>query len=171
MIERLRAQGAATPYYLDPVCSSFAGIEAHWWKITAVESVLEAGIHILLHALAVDVELDRSGPRLDWPASTCRRGRAHLYRARAFVDATDAGDLALCSGVRMIRGREGDHQVQVASWTVTFSEIDFDAVFAHLRAVPTDIRPWPLEALGDVNASSTACSGRTPSSWARSAAS
>ncbi len=153
MIERLRAQGAATPYYLDPVCSSFAGVEAHWWKITAVEAVLEAGVQVLLHGLAVDVELERIGPRPRIAAVYVQtRGGLFQYRARAFIDATDAGDLALRSGVRMIRGREGDHQVQVASWTVTFSEIDFDAVFRHFRAVPTDIRPWPLEALGDVSA-------------------
>lgn len=145
-IERLRDIDAATPYYMDPICSSFAGVESHWWKTLAAQMTTEAGVDVLLHSLAVDVELEQ---RVNRPAMTGlyvqTRDGLRRYRASAFVDCTDTGEIAHMAGAEMIRGRNTDHKVQVSSWTVTFSRVDFEKVFAHFRANPTDIRPWPLE--------------------------
>ena len=146
LLERLREVGAATGFYLDPICGSVVGINPHWLKLVAMREVEVAGVDVLLHSLVVGVECDTTGPR---PCATGlyvqNRGGLQRMEAKILIDCTDSGDVARMAGVKMVRGRARDNKVQVASWTTTLGGVDFTRLMAYFRAHPDDVRPFPIE--------------------------
>lgn len=141
LLEKLRHMGGATEFYSDPICGSVVGINTHWWKIAAAEAVMEAGVRTLLHCAAF--ELDK-----------CESNIAVLYllgpegvielKARCVIDCSDNGLMARLAGEKLVRGRERDNLVQVASWIFEVDNIDFAALFNYFREFPDDLRPFRL---------------------------
>ena len=145
-VKRMREVGGATDFYLDPICGSVVGINPHWWKLIAMEEVQRAGVEVHLHSLVADVETETTGalPRAVAVYAQSKGGLRRL-EASALIDCTDSGDVARMAGVKMHRGRARDHEVQVASWTVTLGGVDFSELMTYFRAHPDDVRPFPIE--------------------------
>lgn len=153
LIEKLRQVGGATPTYLDPITSSVTGTSGNWVKIIATQEVAAAGVAVWLQSLAVDVLTDRVNHRARvGGVYVFNREGLHLYQAQVVVDCTDTGEIAQLAGAPMVRGRPGDHKVQVSSWTVTVGDVNFEKLLAYFAANPDQIRPFRLtdpEALLD----------------------
>ena len=153
LIENLEKVGGATKTYLDPITSSVTGTSGNWVKIIATQQVAAAGADLWLQSMAVDVATEKIGDQI-----TARgiylfnREGLHYYDASVIIDCTDTGEIARKSGASMVRGRAGDHKVQVSSWTVTVGNVDFKKLLEYYTANPDQIRPFTLrdpEALLD----------------------
>ncbi len=145
LIEKLRQVGGATQTYLDPITSSVTGTSGNWVKIIATQEVASAGVDVWLQCLAVDVQTERvkDRQRIGGVYAFSREG-LHFYAASVVVDCTDTGEIARMAGAHMVRGRPGDHKVQVSSWTVTVGNVDFEKLLAYFTANPDQIRPFRL---------------------------
>jgi hypothetical protein len=146
LIEKLRQVGGATQTYLDPITSSVTGTSGNWVKMIVTQEVAAAGVAVWLQSLAVEVLVERVNDR----SRVCgvyvfNREGLHLYQAKVIVDCTDTGEIARMAGAGMIRGRSGDHKVQVSSWTVTVGDVNFEKLLAYFAANPDQIRPFPLK--------------------------
>lgn len=141
LLNKLQRRGGATRFYSDPICGSVVGINTHWWKIVAAESVKEAGVRTLLHCCAFD--LIRKNNIIDPLYILGPEGVIELT-AKQYIDCSDNGILARLAGERLIRGREADSRVQVASWIFEVDNIDFRALFEYLEEFPDDLRPFRL---------------------------
>jgi hypothetical protein len=142
MLEKLQTKGGATPIYPDPICGSMAAINTHWWKIVASEQIEQAGIELLLHTGFAGMETANrkiTGVYL-WS------GEGLIYvTCKVVIDCTDTGVVALRAGENMIRGRESDGKVQVASWVFEVDGIDFKKLFDYFVCFPDDLRPFELD--------------------------
>jgi len=146
LIEKLRKVGGATQTYLDPITSSVTGTSGNWVKIIATQEAAAAGVAVWLQSLAVDVRVERVDDQAHiHGVYVFNREGLHLYEGKVIVDCTDTGEIARMAGANMIRGRAGDHKVQVSSWTVTVGNVDFEKLLAYFAAHPDQIRPFPLK--------------------------
>src|SRR6186713_3207846 len=55
---RLQAMDAASAHEFDPKCASAISVDSHWWKITLMQLMREAGVRLLLHTQVVDTLRD-----------------------------------------------------------------------------------------------------------------
>jgi ribulose 1,5-bisphosphate synthetase/thiazole synthase len=146
IIEKLRTVGGATKTYLDPITSSVTGVNGSWLKIIATQQVDADDVDVWLQTLAVDVATRQQDDRKHAEGVyVFNREGLHYYEAKVIVDCTDSGEIARMAGARMVRGRAGDHKVQVSSWTVTVGNVDFEKLMAYFVKNPDQIRPFPLK--------------------------
>lgn len=141
LLKKLQRRGGATRFYPDPICGSVVGINTHWWKIVAAESVKEAEVRTLLHCCAFD--LSKKSSMIDSLYILGPEGVIEL-KAGNYIDCSDNGIIARLAGERLTRGREPDSRVQVASWIFEVDNIDFDELFDYLKEFPDDLRPFKL---------------------------
>lgn len=141
LLHKLQTKGGATDFYPDPICGSVVGINTHWWKIVAAESVLEAGITTLLHCSVFELQKEDKEIKslfVDGPDGVMEINAKHV------IDCTDNGIIASLAGEQLIRGRDEDNQVQVSSWVFELDNIDFAELFKYFKEFPEDIRPFKL---------------------------
>jgi PAS domain-containing protein len=99
----------------------------------ALDLLDEAGVHVLLHALATEVV---GAPRLDGVVFETKSGPI-VIMARAVVDGTGDGDVAALAGAPFDVGRESDGLVQ--PMTLMFRMVEFErAAFAAYRRAHPD---------------------------------
>ncbi|HEY7204535.1 MAG TPA: FAD-dependent oxidoreductase [Methylomirabilota bacterium] len=125
------------------------------FKLVALDLLDEAGVHVLLHALATAVI---GLPRPDGVVFETKSGPI-VIMARAVVDATGDGDIAALAGAPFEIGREGDDLVQ--PMTLMFRVVEFErtAFAAYRQAHPDQWRGvhglWDLvreaSAAGELN--------------------
>jgi hypothetical protein len=121
VVDRLRTIGGASePIYCE-MHNPFLIIEPEAVKMVCQEILLENGVDILLHTVAVDV-LAKDG-RLDCVLIENKSGRSAI-RASVYVDATGDGDIATRCGVPFSIGREQDGLTQSATLNFRLAGVD-----------------------------------------------
>ena len=106
------------------------------FKLVALDLLDEAGVHVLLHALATGVI---GAPRPDGVVFETKSGPI-VIMARAVVDATGDGDIAALSGAPFEIGREGDDLVQPMTLMFRMVEFERTAFAAYRQAHPDQWR-------------------------------
>jgi hypothetical protein len=106
------------------------------FKLVALDLLDEAGVHVLLHALATEV---LGAPRPDGVVFATKSGPVAIM-ARAVVDATGDGDVAALAGAPFEVGRAGDGLVQPMTLMFRMVEFERSAFAAYRRAHPDQWR-------------------------------
>jgi hypothetical protein len=101
LIDRLRAQGAASEHRPCPLHVSLTLIEPEAVKSVAVEMLLERGVNLLLYSMFAGVLMD--GDRPGGIIIESKAGREALL-ARVIIDCTGDGDVAFRAGVACEKG-------------------------------------------------------------------
>ncbi|MGE5592922.1 MAG: FAD-dependent oxidoreductase [Betaproteobacteria bacterium] len=118
-------------------------------KLVLQEMVEEAGIQLILHAHAANVDADASaGPGTKRPGLTVKRvvlrhrGRhgcdASHVKPRTVVDATGHGDIAAMAGLPTMMGRDADGLVQPATMIFRVANVDIEKVRQYMISKPHD---------------------------------
>ncbi|MEO7337147.1 MAG: FAD-dependent oxidoreductase, partial [Caldimonas sp.] len=144
LLDRMRGLGGLNEPHL-----IFGRIHAQAYDMSAFKCaadalLVEAGVRLLFHALAVGV-VHEAGERLDALLVETRSGRFAI-RARAFIDCSGDGDLTALAGVPM---EKGDAEGRLLYPTLMFRVGNVDAVRAGdaWRTIPQ--RMDEAEASGD----------------------
>lgn len=138
IIERLRVVGGASEFLFDPILSSTIQVNSTWLKVILADMMEESGVTCFLHSLATGVEKDGTGLRSVIIQN--KQGCQRLY-AKAFVDCTDTGDIAVMAGADFEFGRRKDGKLQVASYIHIIGDIDMEAFIGYLEKHPDQMRP------------------------------
>ncbi len=138
IVERLMRSGAS-PGHLRDSSDYVATItpfdpEAH--KALLFEMMREAGVALLLHAYALDAQVEGDTVR---GASFATVGGVRSYRATVTIDATADAFVAASAGVPTQQGDERG-RVQPASLMFRLSHVNLDALAGYVRAHPDQMR-------------------------------
>ena len=106
------------------------------FKLVALDLLDEAGVQVLLHALATGVV---GAPRPEGVVFETKSGPIVIL-ARAVVDATGDGDVAALAGAPFEVGREGDDLVQPMTLMFRMVEFERTAFAAYRQAHPDQWR-------------------------------
>jgi hypothetical protein len=120
-VSRMQAAGDASPYVMDPKCSSVVSLNVHAWKILAMEMARDAGVQLMLHTHFVDTI--REGGRIAGVIVEHKSGRQEI-RADVTIDCSGDGDVAARGGVNWEKGRTQDGLVQAPTLVFRVGGID-----------------------------------------------
>jgi hypothetical protein len=103
-------------------------------KVAAMETVVEAGVRLMLHTAFVDVLRPEggAGDRLDGIVVLTKAGLRALP-ASVLVDCSADADVAVCAGVPTQKGRETDGKMMPATMFFRIRGVDDDRVEAFAR--------------------------------------
>lgn len=149
LVERLAAAGGAIPP--SEATGLAVPFDPEVFKLVALDLLDEAGVHFLLHALAVDVV---GPPRRPEGVVFATKSGPVAIAARAIVDCTGDGDVAAAAGADYEIGRDEDGLVQPMTLYFRMAGFERAAFEAYVRTHPTQWRAvhglWDLvqEATG-----------------------
>ncbi|MDV4151092.1 FAD-dependent oxidoreductase [Clostridium sp. AL.422] len=133
LIERIKKNGGTIGHIEDPlgVAATVTPVETEVYKYTAQEYLLEAGVEILYHTEALDVEVDEKDIQ-----AIIVKTRSGLYRisSRYYVDATGDGEIAYLSGNEMKIGREKDGKCQPMTMMFKLSDVNIDELIDYVES-------------------------------------
>lgn len=138
-IEKLQAAGDASPYVLDPKCSSIVSLNTHAWKILALEMAQQAGVRLMLHTHVVDTL--RTGDRIAGVVVEHKSGRQEIH-AGITIDCSGDGDVAARGGVAWEKGRTSDGLVQAPTLVFRAGGIDRDKFVQACKNPDYNYREW-----------------------------
>ena len=131
LLDRLEAAGGSVRP--SPQTGFVVPFDPEVFKLVALDLLDEAGVRVLLHALATGIV---GPPRPDGVVFDTKSGPV-VIMARAVVDATGDGDVAALAGAPYEIGRDGDDLVQ--PMTLMFRMVEFErAGFAAYRQAHPD---------------------------------
>ncbi|MDR1281051.1 MAG: FAD-dependent oxidoreductase [Opitutaceae bacterium] len=136
---RLRREGAASDFVLDPKCGSAISIDNHSWKCLAVTMADEAGLDVLLKTQLV--ETLREGDRIAG-AIVLNKSGLQMIHADVVIDCSGDGDVAAHGGVQWDKGREADGLVQAPSLGFRLAGVDPAAFLAACKNKDLNYREW-----------------------------
>jgi hypothetical protein len=110
-------------YTYDSVCTC---IDTEWYKLTAFEMLVEAGVQVFVNTLVAGAIMD--GSRVRGVIVESRAGREAFY-AKSFVDCTAYGDLAAFAGAKYTE--PNDYPV---CNSVGIGNVDIDEYYSFIRA-------------------------------------
>ncbi|MCF0149140.1 MAG: FAD-dependent oxidoreductase [Clostridium sp.] len=133
LIERIKKNGGTIGHIEDPlgVASTVTPVETEVYKYVAQEYLLEAGVEILYHTEALDVEVNEK----DIKTITVKT-RSGLYKisSKYYVDATGDGEIAYLSGNEMKIGREKDGKCQPMTMMFKVSNVNIDELINYVES-------------------------------------
>jgi hypothetical protein len=135
----MQERGEASPYVLDPKCSSIVTLNTHIWKIVAIERCQAAGVDIMLHCHVVDSI--REGDRLTGVVVEHKSGRQAIY-ADVVIDCSGDGDVAARAGAQWEKGRTGDGLVQAPTLVFRLGGLDRQAFIDGCKDISNNYREW-----------------------------
>lgn len=138
-ISIMQQRGEASPYVLDPKCSSIVTINTHIWKIVAMEQCQAAGVEIMLHTHVVDTL--REGDRVTGIVVEHKSGRQEIH-ADVVIDCSGDGDVAARAGVRWEKGRTGDGLVQAPTLVFRLGGLDRQGFVNGCKDISNNYREW-----------------------------
>lgn len=138
-VRTMQEQGDASPYVLDPKCSSLVTLNAHTWKIVALEQCSAAGVEVMLHGHVVDAI--READRVCGVVVEHKSGRQRIL-ADVVIDASGDGDVAARAGVPFEKGRTGDGLVQAPTLVFRLGGIDRARFIAGCKDPANNYREW-----------------------------
>lgn len=132
LIERVKQNGGTIGHIEDPlgVASTVTPIETEIYKYVAQEYLLEAGVEILYHTEAFDVEVREKNIK-----SIFAKTRSGVYEieSKYYIDATGDGEIAYLSGNPMKIGREKDGKCQPMTMMFKVSNVDIKELVKYVE--------------------------------------
>ena len=101
-------------------------------KVAAMETVVEAGVRLMLHTAFVDVLKTDKAERLDGIVVLTKAGLSALP-ATLLIDCSADADVAVRAGVPVQKGRESDGRMMPATMFFRIGGVDDDRVEAFAR--------------------------------------
>jgi len=136
IVDRLAARGASPGHLRDTIgfVHTVTPFDPEVYKVLAHEMLREAGVRVLLHAWADDVET--SGGRIRRLTLRGKSGPVTL-EARMYVDATGDGDIAFRAGAPW---EQGDREGRVQPMTMKFRMrgVDVGEIKAYMKRHPEE---------------------------------
>ena len=145
LIERAREMDGATVVSQHPRHGSIMGQDPEAMKMTLLEMVKDAGLHLLLHSFLVDTLVE--GRRIQ-AIRVANKAGLEIIPAQCFVDCTGDADLVARAGGLFVHGRESDGRVQPVSSIFRVGGIDLDKTWSYLEHHPEDFET-PEGYVGD----------------------
>jgi hypothetical protein len=138
-IQRLQETGDASPYVMDPKCSSIVSLNTHSWKILAMKMAQEAGVDLMLHTHVVDTL--REGDRITGVVVEHKSGRQEIH-ADVTIDCSGDGDVAARGGVEWDKGRTRDGLVQAPTLVFRVGGLDRERFVDACKRKEYNYREW-----------------------------
>jgi hypothetical protein len=138
MIDSLAEMGGTYGHCRCPLHNSVTVIDPELYKFVALEKCNEAGVNLLLHCQAIDVDIENKQiKRISVMGKTTRIE----IEAKVIIDATGDGDIAYLSGASYEKGSKGNGNMQPP--TVMFSLANFnpEKFYQYLDTHPEDLAP------------------------------
>src|SRR5450755_1264532 len=145
LIAGARSIGGATAVSSHPRHGSIMGQDPEAMKLTLIEMVRDSGLKLLLHSFLVDALMDRQSIQA---IRVANKAGLEVIPAKCFVDCTGDADLAAAAGAQLVRGREGDAQMQPVSAIFRVGGVELDQTWSYLEAHPEDFEA-PEGYIGD----------------------
>lgn len=136
-INRLQARSASFGHRYCPKHNSVSNVDAEAVKLLALEMCKEAGVDILFHVEAYDVQV--TDGKMD---SVFLYGKCNKVQISAdiFVDCTGDGDVAYLAGCRYKKGRNGNHELMPPTVMCTIENVDDTQLFDYIEAHPDEMQ-------------------------------
>lgn len=115
--------------------------DAEVFKLRCTEKILEAGAKLLLHTQFVDVLKDEKSSKIVGVVVSNKDGLG-VIKAKIIIDCTGDADVAYRAGVKTVLGNEQDGNIQPMSLFLRVSDVDTEAVAAHMAEHKEEIRPF-----------------------------
>jgi hypothetical protein len=138
-VAAMQDRGEASPYVLDPKCSSIVTMNTHAWKILAIEQCMAAGVELMLHTHVVDAL--REGDRVTGVVVEHKSGRQEIH-ADIVIDCSGDGDVAARAGAEWEKGRTGDGLVQAPTLVFRLGGLDRERFIAGCKDRSNNYREW-----------------------------
>ncbi len=136
IVDRLIALGASPGHLRDTVgfVHTLTPYNPEVFKVLSCDMLQEAGVDILLHTAAIDVQTE--GDRIRGISLYNKSGISTL-RAKVFVDATGEGDIAYMAGAPWEQGNL-EHKVQPMTMKFRMKGVDLNQVKQYMQENPTE---------------------------------
>lgn len=135
----MQERGEASPYVLDPKCSSIVTLNTHIWKIVAIEQCQAAGVELMLHTHVVAAL--REGGRVTGIVVEHKSGRQDIH-ADVVIDCSGDGDVAARAGAAWEKGRTGDGLVQAPTLVFRLGGVDRRGFIEGCKDISNNYREW-----------------------------
>ena len=135
-VERLKERGSCLGHRTCPKHNSVTNIDPEDFKLLAIEMCREAGVEILLHAEASEVEVkDGKIERV------IMYGKGNLVEITAtqYIDCTGDGDVAYLAGCTYEMGRGEAQVLQPPTVMFTLEGVDTAKLFDYIEAHPEEM--------------------------------
>lgn len=137
LIDRVKDAGGTIGHITDPlgVASTVTPIDTEIYKYIAQEYLLEAGVEILYHTEALEV--NKNEEDINFITVKTRSGFYDI-KAKYFIDATGDAEIAYLSGCEMRIGREIDGKCQPMTFMFKMDNVDVDKVIDYSDKNPSE---------------------------------
>ncbi|MET3699658.1 FAD dependent oxidoreductase [Bacillus oleivorans] len=150
IVERLIKQGGSPGHLRDTVGFTYTVTPYHpeKYKLLALEMLEEAGVEVLVHSFADQVEVE--GIQITSIKLTTKSGPITVS-AKRFVDTTGDADIAFLSGAPCFKGRDHDHKTQPMTMKFRMRGVDLAKVKAAMKANPRNFyKKTPIDELDEL---------------------
>lgn len=135
-VRRLTERGQCFGHRTCPKHNSVTNIDPEGFKVLAIELCREAGVEILLHVEACDVEEEDGRIRR---VLFYGKGTEVSVEADLFVDCTGDGDVSYLAGCRFESGQPGTGVLQPPTVMFTLEDVDTAKLYDYIEAHPEEM--------------------------------
>ncbi len=135
-VDRLTARGQPFGHRVCPKHNSVTNIDPEGFKVLAIEMCREAGVEILLHLEACEVE--KEGDRIK-RALFYGKGTQVAVEAELFIDCTGDGDVAFLADCSFEAGQPNTGVLQPPTVMYTLENVDTAKLFDYIEAHPEEM--------------------------------
>ncbi|MFB3886287.1 MAG: FAD-dependent oxidoreductase [Thermodesulfobacteriota bacterium] len=135
--DRLEKEGHALPYPQPELRNgnSFAFVDPDWWGLLVFEMIREAGVHLLLHSLVVEVLKEGNGAHGVVVENTSGR---QVALGKVVIDCTGEGDIAFRAGAPCEKVSKDEIEIEPPSISFTMDGVDWEKVLQYVKDNPDD---------------------------------
>ena len=135
-VDRLIERGACAGHRTCPKHNSVTNVTPDEFKVLAIEMCREAGVRILLHSEAIDVEVENGEIK---KAIFFGKGNRIVVEAKTFLDCTGDGDIAYLCGCSYEMGQKATGVLQPPTVLFTLQDVDTARLFDYIEAHPEEM--------------------------------
>lgn len=137
-VDRLSKKGQCFGHRVCPKHNSVTNIDPEGFKALAIEMCREAGVRVLLHLEACDVEVDAGVLRR---VRFYGKGNEVTVEAGLFIDCTGDGDVAFLADCSFESGQPGTGVLQPPTVMYTLENVNTAKLFDHIEKHPEEMIP------------------------------
>lgn len=138
-VAEMQRRGEASPYVLDPKCSSIVTLNTHVWKVLAIALCEQAGVELMLHTHVVATLREKE--RITGVVVEHKSGRQEIF-ADVVIDCSGDGDVAARGGAKWEKGRTGDGLMQAPTLVFRLGGLDRQAFLEGCKDISNNYREW-----------------------------
>lgn len=135
-IQRLKARGQCFGHRTCPKHNSVTNIDPEGFKLLAIELCRDAGVGVLLHAEACDVE--KEGDKIQ-RVVFYGKGNRITVEADLYIDCTGDGDVAYLADCSYESGQPGTGVLQPPTVMYTLEQVDTEKLFDYIEEHPEEM--------------------------------